>query len=329
MNASSIVSDDHTQTKERMETMPLFFHIGWMRTGTTFVQGLFKQDQQIGLSLKNRFFSYDPFYNRGVDYYQQQILPAQNAKKPRIYVDSDENYAMGRFKTQLREASDIHYNQRSELNFIYHDIQQMVNRMKAAAPDAKILGVMRKQPNWFESVYKHDVYHFGLDHSFSDFYESSLGHDYRLAADYHAVYKMYEAAFHKQNIKIMLFEDFVKNQESFTQELSDFFGVSLEVTNERSLKKNASTSNFFTLLHRQANRLCEKNPSATETALYKTARKVVSKMDHVSNRLNLRLDATIISPADKQQIIRHYAAGNQQLATELGLKDKMRSYGYF
>lgn len=330
MNTSAITNTSTPVDKEYSEVKPLFFHIGWMRTGTTFLQGLFRQGKDINLSLKNRFFSYDPFYNRGVEYYQQQVLHADSAVKDHlIYVDSDENYSMGRFKTQLREAGDIAYNHRSELNFICHDVQQMVNRMKASAPDAKIFGVIRKQPGWFESVYKHDVYHFGLDQPFSAFYESKLGKDYRMAADYYAVYKIFEAAFHKENIKIMLFDDFVKNQTLFMQEMSDFFGVNLQVSDERSLKKNASTSNFFTLLHRQANRLCEKNPSAAESALYKTARKTVAKLDRLSGKLNLNLDAEIITADMKRQIIKQYADGNKKLAAELGLEDKMRDYGYF
>lgn len=329
MNTSATANTSTIVNKGHIEVKPLFFHIGWMRTGTTFLQGLFRQDKKINLSLKNRFFSYDPFYNRGAEYYQQQILNVNAANRHCILVDSDENYAMGRFKTQLREANDLEYNHRSELNFIYHDVQQMVHRMKTSAPDAKIFGVIRKQASWFESVYKHDVYHFGLDQSFSAFYESDLGKDYRLAADYYAVYKIFETAFHKENIKIVLFDDFVQNQSLFTQELSDFFGINLQIPNERSLKKNASTSNFFTLLHMQANRLCEKNPSAVESGLYKTARKVVSKLDRLSNKFNLTFDAEIIPANIKGQIIEQYATGNEKLAVELGLETKMRNYGYF
>lgn len=315
--------------KTAIDVKPLFFHIGWMRTGTTFLQGLFKNDTQVNLSLKNRFFSYDPYFNRGSEYYKEQIILGSQRENHLINIDSDENYSMGRFKTQLRENYDISYNHKSELGFIYHDIEQMVLRIKECAPDAKIFGVMRKQPSWFESVYKHDIYHFGLDQSFSAFYESELGLAYRKAADYYAVYQLYVNAFPKENIKILLFEEFVADRSSFVQELSDFLGIDIQLKGEGKLKKNASTTNFFTVLHRFANKLSEKNPSKPENMLYYNVRKAISKLDRTCDKLNIKLDMEIIPELIKKDIHSQYTSSNKQLAADLHLESKMKKYGYF
>ena len=255
MNTEQII--DKTQ-RESSTITPLVFHIGWMRTGTTFLQGIFKRQENIQLSLKNRFFSYDPYYLLGKEHYNTLI--SSNGQQ-QVAVDSDENYAMGRFKTHLREKNPQRtYNHKAELSFVHHDIPEMISRMKGTSPNAKIFGVIRKQADWFESVYKHDVYHFGLDKTFEEFYDSNLGQAYREAADYSRVITQFQEAFGKDNVKVLLFEDFIHNQQQFIQSLSDFLGVDVQVGEKKNLKKNASTSGLFTHLHRTANKLGESNP---------------------------------------------------------------------
>ncbi len=318
-----------TVMKSPVKVKPLYFHIGWMRTGTTFLQGLFKYDEKVNLSLKNRFFSYDPYYNRGADYYQGQIILGTQTERHLINIDSDENYSMGRFKTQLRENYDIAYNHKSELGFIYHDIHAMVRRIKECAPDAKIFGIIRKQPSWFESVYKHDIYHFGLDQTFAEFYESELGLAYRKAADYFQVYKIFEESFQKENVKLLLFEDFVSDKQTFISQLSEFLNIDILLKDESKLKKNASTTNLFTVLHRYTNKLSEKNPSKPESKLYTATRKTVNKMDRIFTKMNMKVEVEILPDHIRQQIREQYAAGNQQLASALSLEEKMKQYGYF
>lgn len=318
-----------TVMKNPVDVKPLFFHIGWMRTGTTFLQGLFKHDDKINLSLKNRFFSYDPYFNRGIEYYQNQIILGTQTEGHLINIDSDENYSMGRFKTQLRENYDIQYNYKSELGFIYHDVAAMVLRIKECAPDAKVFGIIRKQPSWFESVYKHDVYHFGLDQTFAEFYESELGLAYRKAADYFNVYQLFVNAFKRENVKILLFEDFVSDKTTFIQQLSSYLGIEIPLKDESKLKKNASTNNFFTVLHRYANKLSEKNSSKPENILYHKTRKVVSKLDHVFNKFNINLDVEIVPEHVRKDIQQQYASNNRQLAAGLNMEEKMEKYGYF
>lgn len=316
-------------TEVEVHMKPAFFHIGWMRTGTTFFQGLFSYDSNINLSLKNRFFSYDPYYRQGKDHYKNNILLNHQSAQHRINIDSDENYSMGRFKTLLREKEHKPYNHKSEQVFIQHDIPEMIARMKACAPDAKIFGVIRKQPQWFESVYKHDVYHFGVEQSFEKFYTNPLGTAYQKAADYFSVYQLYADAFSAENIKILLFEDFVKRQGEFVQELSDFLGVDLKLTHQEQLKKNASTNNFFTLLHRYVNRLGESNPENPESNLYDTVRKGIHKMDRLFTALNLTPDIKLMSEQSRQDIQQQYKQSNKQLASALHLETKMKAYGYF
>jgi hypothetical protein len=309
---------------------PLVFHIGWMRTGTTFLQGVFENHADIQLSLKNRFFSYDPYYLLGRDHYKTLIQDQGKNCQHKIIVDSDENYAMGRFKTHLREKSPGQkYNYKAELSYIHHDISEMILRIKEVAPNAKIFGVVRKQANWFESVYKHDVYHFGLDKPFEKFYESELGKAYRKAADYFAVIKAFQEAFGKDNVKIMLFEDFVQSQSQFVDDLSEFLGLDIAIDPTQKLKKNASTSGFFTQLHQKANLLSETNPGYSERKFYELLRSVIYRFDHLVNKRGWRLPGQVISKTMKQRIYAEYQESNNKLGKLLNKEIELKKYGYF
>lgn len=307
---------------------PLVFHIGWMRTGTTFLQGVFEHHDRIQLSLKNRFFSYDPYYLLGKDHYK--MLTQSDNGRYKVVLDSDENYGLGRFKTHLREGKiQQNYNYKSELSYIHHSIPEMISRMKEIAPNAKIFGVVRKQVSWFESVYKHDVYHFGLDKTFDEFYEDKLGKAYREAANYYAVIRAFQEAFGKESVKIMLFEDFVNNQSQFTKELSNFLKLKIEVSEMQKLKKNASTSGFFTKLHQKANLLSENNPEKPEKKSYKMLRSVIYRLDQLANIQGWHFPGQIVSNTMKNRIYAEFEESNKQLGRLLAKNAALQQYQYF
>ncbi len=304
---------------------PVVFHIGWMRTGTTFLQGVFQQQENIQLTLKNRFFSYNPYYSLGQEHYHTLV---EGNDQHQITVDSDENYAMGRFKTHLREKNQQRYNYKAELNFVYHDIPEMLSRMKEMSPNAKIFGVIRKQSDWFESVYKHDVYHFGLDKTFEKFYLSNLGQAYRNAADYSRIITSFQQAFGKENVKILLFEDFIQDQQKFVKNLSDFLEVDILVGEKKSLKKNASTSGLFTHFHRMANTLAEPDPRRPERKVYQTLRKALYRLDSVAAKCGWKLPGQAISTAMQQRISSDFAASNEKLIKVIGNEASLKKYQY-
>lgn len=302
-------------------------HIGWMRTGTTFLQGLFGHHPDIHLSLKNRFFSYDPFYEKGSPYYHEITQMADN--KLRLRIDSDENYSMGRFKSHLRELDKKKSNLKSELSFISHDIPRMIQRIKETAPDAKILGVIRKQEDWLESVYKHDVYNFAIDQNFSEFYHSSLGEDYRRAANYLEVIEQLWNAFGKQNVKILLFEDFRTDQKLFLQELNHFLNINLSPYCNTKLNKNASPDNAFTALYRSINHLSQTKPHLPENSFYLNLRKGVYTIERAFKKYNIKANVDLISKELKAEIFNTHKESNQQLAIALDKVSKMGQYDYF
>ncbi|MGB3586078.1 MAG: sulfotransferase [Tunicatimonas sp.] len=323
MNTEHITAE--TQSPLLVDS-PVVFHIGWMRTGTTFLQGVFKKQENIQLSLKNRFISYNPYYSLGREHYRTLV---EGSDQHQVVIDSDENYAMGRFKTHLRKKNQQRsYNYKAELSFVYHDIPEMLSRMKEMSPNAKILGVIRKQADWFESVYKHDVYHFGLDQTFEKFYQSNLGQAYRNAADYSGIIASFQQAFGKDNVKILLFEDFIQDQQKFVKNLSDFLEVDILVGEKKSLKKNASTSGLITHLHRMANTLAEPDPRRPERKLYQTLRTAIYKLDRIAATSGWKLSGKALSTAMQQRISRDFAASNEKLIEIIGDEALLKRYQY-
>jgi hypothetical protein len=205
----------------------------------------------------------------------------------------------------------------------------MIDRLKTVVPDAQIVAMIRKQPDWFKSVYKHDVANFALDQSFEDFYHSELGTSYRLAADYYQVIQQLWDTFGKENVKIFLFEDFKQENDLFLRELSAFMGVELSKVKKSKLKKNISPDNFFTSVYRRVNKLSEKDVLKPESATYWKVRRSVEKAETISRKANVKISKKLIPDALKASIFEQYREGNQKLAAALGKESSMRSHGYY
>jgi hypothetical protein len=302
--------------------LPYFFHIGGMRTASTYLQNIFQTSPDIHLVLKSRFFSYDPYYFRGG--YRDQVH-SSFAKKARSIVDSDENYSLGRFKTRLIRYLDNDFNFRSELKSISHDLEKMADRLYDTVPEAKILMVIREQADWLKSVYKHDVYHFGVDVSFHDFMKSDLGQSYLNAGDYNRIWKIYVDRFGLSHVKFFLFEDLRVNEELFLRHISEYLGCRLDYPNLIGKSaKNVSPGDLHTRLLSIVNKLGRSEPGFKEYRHYYWLRTIVGK---IFQEREWRVD--LVRKSDTRFIKDHYRVGNSLLAREIGLESRMKEEGYF
>ncbi|HEY9210957.1 MAG TPA: sulfotransferase domain-containing protein [Methylotenera sp.] len=250
-----------------MTATNLVIHIGGMRTGSTFLQSIFAGHSQINLNLKSRYFSYDPYFYQKYNYIRW-LSGSQNI----INIDSDENYSLGRFKSLLLDRKTVAI--KSELEIISHDLVMMADRLKTTYPNAKILMVIREQTKWIQSVYKHDIQHFGLDIKFDKFLESELGKSYINAADYFQTYNIYANLFGKDNVKLFLFEDLQENPQQFLDELFKFIGVNNESRIDLR-RENQNLNNATLYLLRFLNRFSQKSLNKSEYKFFIYLRKVL------------------------------------------------------
>jgi len=299
-----------------------------MRTGSTYLQDFFRYQNDICFILKSRFFSYDPLFFKGQDYYFNTVI-GKPSELIQCVIDSDENYSMGRFKKRLLSKTDHNFNFKAELNLISHDVPAIVRRMKSIVPDAKIIGVIRKQVDWLLSVYKHDVFHFAMDLSFTEFIKSDLGKAYVKAADFLTVFNSFEKSFGKDNIHILLFEDLKTEPKRFFRELTNFLPLNIEFRTKKTLRKNTSHSDWLIILIRHINKLSQKNPDRPEIQTYLLCRYLLPA---VLGRVKLKIPIKkplIISEKDKIYLQDRYRYGNRTLSNKLDKEDDMKKYGYF
>lgn len=290
------------------------------------MQSVFESTPGIDVSTKNRFFSNDELYKQGRSFYSR-LFDANGSHT--CCIDSDENYSLGRFKKSVVSRSDPNFNLKQELKIISHDIPRMLRRMKETAPHAKCIGLIRRQADWLESIYSHDVYHFGYDKSFSQFMRGDLGKAYCRSGDYASVYRALARLWGEESIYIELFENLKKDHRAFLDTLSGIVGVPLELPADHSNSRNASLPAATVCWLRHLNKLSQNDCSSRERRWFWRARGALIKLTSrpVVRRLCGR--QTIASSRAKRVIMEQFSSGNQILASSIEKTHEMKAHGYF
>lgn len=298
----------------------LVIHIGAMRTASTYLQDLFNDHSEIHQILKSRFFSYNPYFEKGKDFLNEYL----NTSK-QLIVDSDENYSLGRFKNRLISHQDADFSFKNELFHLSHDLEKMAQRIHQTYPKAEILMIIRNQKQWIESVYKHDIQHFGVSENFNDFIESELGDSYKQAGDFYNLYQIYASLFGSDKVKVMLFEDIRKKQDFFFQDLSKFLGVILQP--KLSAKKNEARSDKLIRINRYINRFAQKKKDRKEKKIYYKLRSFMIKGGNSFS--SLVSSKKMMSDTELNDFSRNYINSNKKLAKLIDKEAEMGQYGYY
>lgn len=294
-------------------------HIGGMRTASTFLQNIFANHSQINLNLKSRFFSYDPYFYERNDY-----LNWLSDSCKVINIDSDENYSLSRFKSILLDRKTTSL--KSELDVISHDQIKMANRLKLIYPDAKVIMVIREQKKWIQSVYKHDIQHFGLDSNFSDFLESELGNSYIDAGDYFQIYSLYANLLGKANVKLFLFEHLQEDPYQFLKALFNFIGLDYDDM-ERIERKNVNYSNATIYLLRILNSFSEKSFNKPEKKFFLFLRRIISLSNRALSLIPID-NSLIFDDISLDYLAKRYKQSNLNLLKLGFLESDLKKYGY-
>ncbi|MGB3466040.1 MAG: sulfotransferase [Cyclobacteriaceae bacterium] len=300
--------------------MNIVIHIGAMRTASTYLQQIFARHDDIHQLLKTRFFSYDPYFRQGRDYLKDH-LEGHN----KLIIDSDENYSLGRFKDKLISHTDLDYSFKNELFHIRHDTKEMAKRIRETYPEGKILLVIRNQKQWINSVFKHDIQHFGLDKDFNGFLMDPLGQSYIEAGDFNALHRLYVGLFSSENVKTLLFEDIRKNPTRFFSEISDFLGVTIEP--DQNAKKNEARTDHSIGMNRFINRFSQGKKDVKEKRAYYLMRGLSLKLDGIAKKLSPNYK--LVDEKDLIAFHAQYENANRELAELLGREEDMRQYGYY
>jgi len=194
---------------------PNFLIIGAAKAATTSLSNMLASHPQAAIvqAKEPHFFSYDEVYNLGWDYYQS------------LYAHCKDELAIGDASTSYSRIR-------------YHP--QVVKRILKHAPDVKIIYMVRHPIERMVSAYVERLGSPGADQIFK-----SINHAVKRqpmiidSSRYWEVFNYYRQYFDESKIKIVWFEEFVKNTDEVFQDVCCFLGIDYD----GSIKINTSQQN--------------------------------------------------------------------------------------
>lgn len=201
------------------ESLKVYIHVGLPKTATTTLQNhfltLMDNFNLIGQPLSNQNLSIQEIIHTITDCESIEYDESQLAKKISNHITqnklilSEESFSIG--SSLLGRVSRL----------------EITRRLKRLFPNAKILLTLREQKSIIKSFYlqkrKVDI---NFNQSFNQWFEYNKSIMYKQNIFNYFFYdktiKMYEDEFGKENIKILLFEEFLSNQKKYFENIYDF-----------------------------------------------------------------------------------------------------------
>lgn len=203
--------------------IPDYFHVGVMKTGTTYLQEVLADDSRLQLFNHSRFINTNKYYG--------SIYPDLDTSK--ITIESDENII----------------DPKGEMYGLYPSLQ----RIKKHNPDAKIILTIREQKSLLVSGYKHTIRQTDESFSFERFLNSNYGVNYLRNVDYYSVIKLIEKFFPKDHIKIIPFE-LIRNGSFVEYFYKEVFDLPRPATLVEEDKMNKGLNDRLILYKRSLNK---------------------------------------------------------------------------
>lgn len=201
--------------------------------------------------------------------------------------------------------------------------QALFEYFSRQADKLDVLIVIRNQPDLIQSYYIQGYRRFEQK-LFTDFLAQHMKSDWKGEGkifNFHDVASAYSAVFGKDNIHIILFEDFVRRKELFSNQLAKALGIDPAVikrlVGEDHLNKTPKEPGILVVRRHYA----------------KTLRgQAIRTLEKFAPRLadSLRIRVPVATEAERNAIVESFRVSNLRLADEFSLdKQAMREYGYF
>ncbi len=209
-----------------------FIVIGAAKSGTTSLHEILKDHPNISLPKAKEvpFFNDDKLLEKGSDWYLSQH-----------FNQSEEQNLWGTVTPQY-----MYYRGG-------HSINNTAKQIKKHNPKVKLIVIMRHPIKRAFSHYKSGVRRYGITESFDEHMTNLISSknveklrnnnwDYKtlplFGSEYGKLLKPYYQNFDARNIKVLFFEDLVKNPEKVVKELLKFIGASADVNLKYDQKAN-------------------------------------------------------------------------------------------
>ena len=225
----------------------IFIHIGYAKTGTTFLQRQIFQkiDSYVVMEHFDALDFFDPILNYDSSIYDEKLVLKEYNKF---------------IKTKDIKSKDglIISNERLELEG--NDVGLVANRLKNLFPNAKILITLREQFDLLQSWYLFKGYSSkylgkpfkGKYMEINEFIENDIennSNNHLMRLQFHMLFIFYANLFGKENIKILFFEDIFDKKYKLLKKFEDIFGCKINFKINRSQKINFRKRNEELLKH--------------------------------------------------------------------------------
>jgi hypothetical protein len=254
---------------------------------------------------------------------QQHIFPALDGYNLEINSDWLTNWSTGYQGPDSGDKGFILSNE-GFTTFLMNDLSgkpifrremALHNIRRCLGADTKILFVIRRQDSLLESYYRFKSDFSQTSDMFIDYPmrrranflwgSRSRRGEYLRTLDYCATILPYEAAFGRENIHILFYEDLTRNPDQFFQGLESLFGENLEYLKGRiESRENVSERSGFTY-------------SIPVRLLNRASGGILGKF--------LPKKPKSVSESEKREILELFAANNRYLLHYFGIEDR---YGY-
>lgn len=243
----------------RTTSMPGIIHIGYMRSGSTYLRSYFSQHPDIHWTRKAWFFQLEP----NDEIRKQKYLRFFNDEKSySCFIDMYECLCLGyvlKDTPQKDYSNSIHPEWSADWaikldslmdgTLIVPDHNEVARRIRHSLPHARILIVLRNQYDWFRSMYLHYLPYFPVEHRlFVDFLNTLEGKSAIYAASYDRLLEAYAAHFGRENMHVMILEEIANNEEDVLRRLCNFLDIPFLAMDQSKADQNEGLAASHSLI---------------------------------------------------------------------------------
>lgn len=321
-----------------IESLDIVLHVGYHKTGTTFLQkkvfNTFDDVLYLGRSWVHKdlnTFFYDLSFTNALEFKGDDL----RKRFYRIVEDiiTEKGIDISSKKMILISHESLH----SGSDYFGSKIKDQANRIKEVLPNSKIIIGIRNQLKIIESHYTNYIHHGGKQR-FAFFYNQSFAFsNLKSKLKYNEVASYYINLFGRESVHILVFEHVFLNPDFRLDGLTDFLGLhAIEVQKEKAVNKRISK--FSISFVRMINCLLTKDFEEQYHARLKGTQSFSEKLRWFFIRNLKKIEASKLFPKvlfsyhylnekQKDEILNFYYGANCELSNTFGLQ--LENYGYY
>ncbi|MEM7031271.1 MAG: sulfotransferase domain-containing protein [Chloroflexota bacterium] len=219
-----------------MQDTEIFIHIGYHKTGTTFLQHTFFPN----LAMNQILFPNVTYLAESQNYEPQQFVnllveQAKSTHHPKTIISQETLSGRGDGDSMW-------------------DAHLIGERLHTTFPNAKILMVVRNQPDYILSLYTFRVIIRGLERrSLTDYLDAKFERGLRQKLQYHYLVSHYRQLFGEKQVLVLPYELFVEAPKQFINRLLHFFDLQTTFEPENRRVNIGSRNKHILNAHRLIN----------------------------------------------------------------------------